>query len=64
MRTGLYLEKDAVDGDLTNDLFDVLFGDFAKEFLEGVTEALEVFRPDLPKDALEVFSSLTSLSSS
>ena len=52
VRTGLYLEK---DGDLVNDPFDVLFGDLAKEALEGVNEA---FRPDLPKEAFEVFRSL------
>ena len=55
VRTGLYLEKDAVEGDLANDPFDVLFGDLAKEALEGVIEA---FWPDLPKEAFEVFRSL------
>ena len=55
MSTGLYLEKDAVEGDFANDPLDVLFGDLAKDAFEGVNEA---FRPDLPKDAFEVFRSL------
>lgn len=64
MRTGLYLEKDAAEGDLANDFFDVLIGDFAKDAFDGVNEAFEVFRPDFPKEAFEVFSSLTGCSSS